>query len=54
LANLLTVARLMIWSARNRTESRGTHFRLDYPQKNDAEWLRHLECPATFAESKIH
>jgi L-aspartate oxidase len=53
LANLLTVARLMIWSARNRTESRGTHFRLDYPQKNDAEWLRHLECPATFAESKI-
>lgn len=54
LANLLTVARLMIWSARNRTESRGTHFRLDYSQKNDAEWLRHLECPATFAESKIH
>lgn len=54
LANLLTVARLMIWSARQRTESRGTHFRLDYPQKNDVEWLRHIECPSTFPESKIH
>ncbi|MFO0801531.1 MAG: L-aspartate oxidase [Gemmataceae bacterium] len=43
LQNLLTVARSMIDSARARTESRGTHFRSDFPQKDDAAWgLRHV------------
>ncbi|HEY7311820.1 MAG TPA: L-aspartate oxidase [Gemmataceae bacterium] len=45
LQNMLTVARLMIWSALQRTESRGVHFRSDYPQRDDAHWLRHLACP---------
>jgi L-aspartate oxidase len=47
LQNMLTVARLMIWSALQRTESRGVHFRTDFPMRDDAHWLRHLECPAT-------
>ena len=43
LQNLLTVARLMIDSALARTESRGTHFRSDYPVKDDVKWgLRHV------------
>jgi L-aspartate oxidase len=46
LQNLLTVARLMIWSALQRTESRGVHYRSDYPAADDARWLRHLDCPA--------
>ncbi len=46
LQDLLTVARLMIWSALERTESRGVHFRSDYPARDDAHWLRHLSCPA--------
>jgi len=24
-----------------RTESRGSHSRTDYPERNDADWLRH-------------
>lgn len=53
LQNLLTIARLMIWSALQRTESRGTHFRSDYPQTDDAHWQRHVLCPATFEDGVI-
>ncbi len=46
LQNMLTVARLMIWSARQRTESRGVHFRADFPRRDDDAWSRHVVCPA--------
>jgi L-aspartate oxidase len=43
LQNLLTVARLMIDAALRRDESRGTHFRSDFPARDDARWgLRHV------------
>jgi L-aspartate oxidase len=45
LQNLLTIARLMIDSALAREESRGTHFRSDFPTRDDEHWLRHLTCP---------
>jgi L-aspartate oxidase len=45
LQNLLTIARLMIHSAQQREESRGVHFRSDFPQRDDARWARHLACP---------
>src|SRR5205807_8138334 len=35
LQNLLTIARLMIWSAQQREESRGVHFRSDFPNRDD-------------------
>jgi L-aspartate oxidase len=38
LQNLLTVARLMIDAAYRREESRGTHFRSDYPRRDDSRW----------------
>lgn len=40
--NMLTVARLIAWAAGARTESRGVHFRSDYPDRDDAGWRRHL------------
>ncbi len=45
LQNLLTIARLMIGAALQREESRGVHFRSDFPQRDDAHWQRHLTCP---------
>jgi L-aspartate oxidase len=46
LQNLLTVARLMIDAALARDESRGTHFRSDFPTRDDARWgLRHVTSP---------
>jgi L-aspartate oxidase len=51
LQNLLTVARLMIGSALERTESRGVHYRADHPERNDAQWLRHVVCPGPLGNS---
>jgi L-aspartate oxidase len=45
LQNLLTVARLMIDAALARQESRGTHFRGDFPARDDAGWRRHIISP---------
>ncbi|HEX3152152.1 MAG TPA: L-aspartate oxidase [Gemmataceae bacterium] len=42
LQNLLTVARLMIDAALAREESRGTHFRSDFPTRDDSGWKRHV------------
>ena len=45
LQNLLTLAQLMIGSALTRQESRGVHFRSDFPTRDDAHWQRHIVCP---------
>ncbi len=38
LGNLLTVSEAITRSARQRTESRGAHSRLDYPESDDQTW----------------
>jgi len=40
--SLLTVAALMARAARRREESRGGHYRLDFPARDDARWRRHV------------
>ena len=41
LSSLLDVAQSMAHSARERTESRGSHQRLDHPERNDDDFLAH-------------
>jgi succinate dehydrogenase/fumarate reductase flavoprotein subunit len=42
LASQLTVARAMIVSALARQESRGAHYRADFPERDDGGWLRYV------------
>jgi L-aspartate oxidase len=42
LANMLTVSALVARAAMAREESRGTHYRTDHPERDDARWCRHL------------
>jgi succinate dehydrogenase / fumarate reductase flavoprotein subunit len=41
LGNLLDIAEVVAVSALNRKESRGGHAREDYPEREDANWLKH-------------
>jgi len=40
--NLLDVAEAIIEAASMRTESRGSHYRSDYPQRDDRNWLTNI------------
>jgi L-aspartate oxidase len=42
LQNMLTVCALIASAAYARTESRGAHYRLDHPDRDDAHWRLHL------------
>jgi L-aspartate oxidase len=42
LQNMLTVCYLIATAALERTESRGAHYRTDYPQRDDEHWKKHL------------
>ncbi len=39
--NLIAQALVTLHSALNRTESRGAHAREDFPERDDAQWLKH-------------
>jgi len=41
LDNLLRQAKVSIYSAENREESRGAHAREDFPDRNDSDWMKH-------------
>jgi len=54
LTNMLQLAEVIVYSALQRTESRGAHFRSDYPERDDEHWLRHTliqETPDGLKES---
>ena len=41
--NLVTVALLIARAAARREESRGAHYRDDYPQRDDIHWKRRVK-----------
>jgi succinate dehydrogenase / fumarate reductase flavoprotein subunit len=47
LGNMLETAETIAFSALQREESRGAHYRKDFPERNDKEWLKHTLVYAT-------
>ncbi len=53
LRNMLQVGEIALRAARMRTESRGAHFRSDYPAQNDADWLANIVATRGEAGPKL-
>jgi succinate dehydrogenase flavoprotein subunit len=53
LEGLLGLAQTIVVSALGRKESRGAHFRTDYPDRNDADYLVHTLIQKTEAQSRV-
>jgi L-aspartate oxidase len=50
--NLITVARLVSRAALRREESRGGHFREDFPKRDDAKWRVHVAETMAASDTK--
>ncbi|HLI32178.1 MAG TPA: FAD-binding protein [Solirubrobacteraceae bacterium] len=46
LSFMLDCAEAIVTGAIERKESRGAHFRTDFPERNDEEWLKHIALTA--------
>jgi len=50
---LLDNAECTCVAALHRTESRGAHYRTDHPERNDEEWLKHIDLSLNEAGPEI-
>ena len=46
LGYMLDCAEATVVGAQERKESRGAQFRTDFPERNDEEWLKHIDISA--------
>lgn len=53
LENLLLQAKMTIFGAENRKESRGAHSRDDYTERDDAHWMKHTMAWLDTPEGKV-
>ena len=51
LGYMLDVAEAIVVAAQERKESRGAQFRTDFPERNDAQWLKHIDVSANGADA---
>jgi len=50
---MLDNAEAIVVTAIERRESRGAQFRTDYPERNDDEWLKHINVSANGSEPEL-
>ncbi len=53
LGYMLDCAEAIVVAAQERKESRGAQFRTDYPERNDAEWLKHIDVVMNGADVPV-
>ncbi len=53
LQSLLGLSETILVSALTRTESRGAHFREDYPERDDTHWLKHTLIQAADPQPQL-
>ncbi len=53
LGYMLDCAEAIVVAAQERKESRGAQFRTDYPERNDAEWLKHIDVVMNGADAPV-
>jgi succinate dehydrogenase / fumarate reductase flavoprotein subunit len=53
LGYMIDCAEATVVGAIERKESRGAQFRTDYPERNDAEWLKHIDITHDGVEPKV-
>ena len=53
LSFMLEVAETIVVGAEERKESRGAQWRLDFPERNDEDWLKHIDISLDGAEPKV-
>src|SRR5205807_1812542 len=51
LGYMLDVAEAIVVAAKERRESRGAQFRTDFPERNDEEWLKHVDISLNSSEA---
>ena len=51
--NLIAQAAVTVEGAKNREESRGAHAREDFPNRDDANWMKHTLAWADYATRKV-
>jgi succinate dehydrogenase / fumarate reductase flavoprotein subunit len=50
---MVDCAEATVVGALERKESRGAQFRTDYPERNDEEWLKHIDITLEGGEPKV-
>jgi succinate dehydrogenase / fumarate reductase flavoprotein subunit len=53
LGYMLDVAECSVMAAIERKESRGAQYRTDFPERNDGEWLKHIDISRNGSEPEI-
>jgi succinate dehydrogenase / fumarate reductase flavoprotein subunit len=53
LGYMLDVAETIVIAAQERKESRGAQWRTDFPQRDDGEWLKHIDVSADSGEPQV-